>query len=871
MNRPKVVLLGMLTKMPFGGVIWLIHQYAVGFERLGFDVYYVEAHGQYPTNFMADEHDKGTRASVAFLADVMGRFGMSDRWAFHALHDDDQSYGLSVTELRRLYRDAALIINVHGGTVPTEEQAEGGSLVYLGTDPVQLELELYRGEQQAFDFLEPHVAFFTWGLNYGKPDCTLPWCERFNFVPSPPPVVLDLWQGGDDGGAAGAFTTVGNWRQHGHDVTFQNEVYTWSKHHEFLKVIALPQRVEQEFELALGRYDDDDRRLLEHHGWRVRSALEVSADPVSYRDYIRRSRGEFTAAKDQNVRFRTGWFSERSATYLASGRPVIQQDTGFGNAIPTGEGVFAFSGLDDAAAAVEEINSDYPRHRRAAQEIARDYFSYDVVLGDMLDHVGLEAPRAARRPHVSKVEAALAELRTAVASMSESLRLREAELATLLGEMGSAGSGDSKRMRYMKMLSGVRAVVEACVPPAAGIAVVSKGGDDLLRFPGRAVQCVPQDGRGESLSFHPEGTLAAVAQAEVARWRGADYFVIPQWSAWWLEAYPGLGAHLDSRYRKVHEGDAASIWSLCEPSSERVLTDAMEECEYALGRPPVILDWDAGVGLETRFPHSSVCAAQGDVLPFLDGTIDVVALTSADEARIREAERVASMAVAVCGAAHDPALAGSLQVDVRWTDRRPGPDPMVSIVLREQPGTPVTPRSVAMLVDSLPAYVASEILLVRAGGRGSSTPPVPVTAYTSLLDAGRAAKGETVVVLDSSTVVLPGWLPALLRTFRSAPAAAVVCGMILEADGALSQPAPAGSSAYEIDAPPYHRVRRVDTCLDTLLAVQGDLFSDVVENPYARDAIGPAAAAARGANRSVVYQPEAVAVRLQQMEDARHG
>ena len=397
-GRPKIVLLGMLTRMPVGGVVWLMHQYVVGFERLGYDVYYVEAHGQFPTNFMEHQHDSGTKAAASFIAGVMQRFGMSDRWAFHALHDDGRCYGMSDTELGRLYREAALILNLHGGTVPREEHARSGRLVYMGTDPVHLELELHRGEQQAIDYLEPHVAFFTWGLNYGNPDCKLPWCERFPFVPSPPPVVLDLWQGGADPGAGAFFTTVGNWRQEWHDVTFEGEIYTWSKHHEFLKVISLPGRVAQGFELALGRYDDDDRRLLERHGWRVRSALDVSTDPTSYRDYVRRSRGEFTVAKDQNVRLRTGWFSERSATYLASGRPVIQQDTGFGNAFPTGEGVFGFADLDGAVAAVDEINGDYGRHRRAAVEVAREYFNYDVVLADILDRLGLGSRPSAPRP-----------------------------------------------------------------------------------------------------------------------------------------------------------------------------------------------------------------------------------------------------------------------------------------------------------------------------------------------------------------------------------------------------------------------------------------------------------------------------------------
>ena len=389
MNRPKIVLLGMLTKIPVGGVMWLIRQYAVGFERLGYDVYYVEAHGRVPSMFMDDEYDDATAKAVTFLAAEMGRYGMQDRWAFHALHDGGRCYGLAEGALRRLYREAALIVNLHGGTVPLEEHAATGRLVYMGTDPVELELELFRGEQHAIDFLEPHVAFFTWGLNYGNPDCRLPWSERFPFVPSPPPVVVDLWQDAGGPEEPALMTTVGNWRQQWREVEFQGEVYRWSKHHEFLKILDLPGRVDQRFELALSSWEEADRRLLESHGWTVRPGMEVSSDPDRYRAYIAGSRGELTVAKDQNVRLRTGWFSERSATYLAAGRPVIQQDTGFGNAFPTGKGVFGFSDLDGAVAAVEAVNADYKGNCRAATDVAREFFNYDVVLGDLLDHVGL--------------------------------------------------------------------------------------------------------------------------------------------------------------------------------------------------------------------------------------------------------------------------------------------------------------------------------------------------------------------------------------------------------------------------------------------------------------------------------------------------
>ena len=397
-RRPKIVLLGMLTKIPVGGVVWLVRQYAVGFQRLGYDVYYVEAHDMVPSMLMTHEDDDPTVKAVAYLAEQMARNGMEDHWAFHARQGDGECYGLSLAELHRLYRDAELIINLHGGTTPLEEHSATGRLVYMGSDPVQVELDAFGGSQKAIDLLEPHVAFFTWGLNYGNPDCKLPWLDRFPFVHSPPPVVVDLWRSEEDPAPEAPFTTVGNWRQPWRTVKFQGESYTWSKHHEFLKILDLPRRVGQTFELALSSYTDDDRCLLEEHGWRVRPGFEFSKDPARYRDYIVASRGELTAAKDQNVRFRTGWFSERSATYMAAGRPVVQQDTGFGNAVPTGKGLFAYSDLGEAVAAVEAINADYGGNGRAASEIALEFFNYDVVLTNLLDHVGVRIPTQSHRP-----------------------------------------------------------------------------------------------------------------------------------------------------------------------------------------------------------------------------------------------------------------------------------------------------------------------------------------------------------------------------------------------------------------------------------------------------------------------------------------
>jgi len=387
LRRKKIVVLGMMSKMPVPGVVWQTVHYLVGLERLGYETYYVEAHARTPSTFALSEGDYGSAGAAAFIADIMRRFDLGDRWAFQALHADGRCYGLSEHQLKQLYRSAALLINLHGGTEPLPEHSETGRLVYLETDPVQLQIELHANRQETIGFLAPHCCFFTFAENYGNPDCGLPVSERFHFQPTRQPVVLDFWQSHNGGGDR--FTTIGSWRQVGRDVSFRGEVYHWSKHHEFLKFMGLPGRTGQAFELALNRYSDADKRELESNGWLVQDALAFSTDIDAYQGYIAGSRGEFTVAKDQNVRLRSGWFSDRSATYLAAGRPVITQETGFSNILPTGRGLFGFSIMEEIVEAIEEINADYGRQSRAASEIAREYFSHEVVLGRLLAQAGM--------------------------------------------------------------------------------------------------------------------------------------------------------------------------------------------------------------------------------------------------------------------------------------------------------------------------------------------------------------------------------------------------------------------------------------------------------------------------------------------------
>ncbi|UGS35715.1 glycosyltransferase [Capillimicrobium parvum] len=385
----RIVLLGMMAKTPVPGVIWQTMHYLLGLQRLGFDVHYVEAHGRTPAMLMPDPGADGPARAAALIEELMVRFGLAGRWAYQ---HDGRVYGASDTQLRSLFSQAELVINLHGGTPPRPEHSAGGPLVYLETDPVETQVRLHDGDQALRDLLGAHDALFTFAENLGRPGCPLPVTAGFAFHPTRQPVVLEHWAG-RGAAAPERFTTVGNWRQAWRAVEYRGERYTWTKDEQWRRFLELPRRTDQPIELALSGMQPHHAEALRARGFHVRDALAFGTDTDAYRDYVAGSRAEFTVAKDQNIRLRTGWFSDRGATYLAAGRPVVTQDTGFGDVLPVGEGLFAVGDPDGAVAAIEAINGDYARHRRAASEIAREHFSAERVLGDLLSHCGTPRPR----------------------------------------------------------------------------------------------------------------------------------------------------------------------------------------------------------------------------------------------------------------------------------------------------------------------------------------------------------------------------------------------------------------------------------------------------------------------------------------------
>ena len=388
-DKLRVIVLGSLGQTPFAGIAWQLLHYLEGFRRLGHDVYYLEDTGAWPYDPEQDAVTGDCGYSVRYLARVMDWYGMGDRWSYR--DTSDHSFGLSESQVSRLVEGADVLVNLPGGTVLRAEHRRVPVRIYLETDPVEPQILVAQGDQFMMDVLTAHTHFFTYGENLGAPDCGVP-LSTISYRPTRPPVVLDWWSPAAGDGASSEterFTTVASWRQSGKDVEWNGEKHTWSKHSEFLKFIDLPRRIRQPLELALAAVDPDSTRLLTAHGWRVVDALALSKDLSTYRRYVRGSSGEFTVAKDQYFRTRSGWFSDRSATYLAAGKPVITRDTAFGRFVPTGDGLFAFSTIDEILAAFDAIQGDYGRHSRAARAIAADYFDAEKVVTKMLSDAGV--------------------------------------------------------------------------------------------------------------------------------------------------------------------------------------------------------------------------------------------------------------------------------------------------------------------------------------------------------------------------------------------------------------------------------------------------------------------------------------------------
>jgi hypothetical protein len=375
--RGTVAVAGALAQRPgCGGHAWVFLQYLLGFRRLGFDVVFVD--------WLSADMCAGSvvgSAEVCYVHDVMERFGLGADYA--VLDERGRSVaGLEREQLRERLSRSSFLLNVMGYLADEELLAAVPRRVFLDIDPGFGQMWHELGLADPF---AGHDVFVTIGENVGLPGCAIPTCG-IDWVRSRQPVVLDLWPAQSEGGTR--FTSVASWRGAYGPIEYDGHTYGL-RVHEFRRFVELPERSGHAFELALDIDEAEvrDLALLRGHGWRLVDPRRAAGDPSDYRRFVAGSKAEFMVAKNLYVDTRSGWFSDRSVCYLASGRPVVAQNTGLDGLYPLGDGLLAFDTPDEAEAAVDEIWHDYERHARAARELAEAYFDSDLVLGRLVDEV----------------------------------------------------------------------------------------------------------------------------------------------------------------------------------------------------------------------------------------------------------------------------------------------------------------------------------------------------------------------------------------------------------------------------------------------------------------------------------------------------
>lgn len=380
-SRLTILLSGMIAADPYqGGAAWAVLQYLLGFRQLGREVYFVE-----PVDgkaLLPQDAAFETSENANYFRQVTRSFGLEDCSAL-LLNRTQRTIGLPYAKLREIAGRADLLINISGMLKDESLIDKIPIRVFLDLDPAFN--QLWHAVQNIDMGFANHTHFVTIGLAIGEPDCTIPTCG-LPWIKTLQPVVLSKWPVAEQIIYNG-LTTIANWRGYGsieHDGKFYGQ-----KVHSLRQFMALPKQTNENFLLALAIHPDERKDLaaLRENDWRLLNPRSTAATPESYRQFIQGSKAEFGIAKSGYVVSRSGWFSDRSVCYLASGRPVIAQNTGFTPFLPTGEGLFAFDTMEEMPASIDLLNSDYGHHARAARDIAEEYFDSSRVLKKLLEKI----------------------------------------------------------------------------------------------------------------------------------------------------------------------------------------------------------------------------------------------------------------------------------------------------------------------------------------------------------------------------------------------------------------------------------------------------------------------------------------------------
>ncbi|MEY5027088.1 MAG: hypothetical protein RLZZ244_2616 [Verrucomicrobiota bacterium] len=390
MQKKKIIVMGFMAGCPIAGVVWQHIHYIVGLQRLGHEVYYIEDSARLPYDPVAYEVNEGYQYAASILDKLSREFGFEGRWAFCARYlKKPEAAGLSLEKIRQLYKEADAILNVCGAQEMNEDLLQSERILYVESDPGVEQMRIDNDQGKIPEFIHQHHRLFTFGELVGSSQFPVP-THGLQWLPTRQPIVTDFWKTDAPIRPNARFTSVANWNTSGRkDVVWRGSNYLWSKSLEFLKFVEAPTRAGESFELATEIQDAHALQKFESNRWVFTDPNPLSIDYNLYRQYLQTSKGEFTVAKDQYVRLLTGWFSDRTACYLACGRPAITQQTQFTQLYGGQKGLLAFESLDDIAAAVESINADYAGHCKAAYEIAAEYFEATKVLASLLDRAGI--------------------------------------------------------------------------------------------------------------------------------------------------------------------------------------------------------------------------------------------------------------------------------------------------------------------------------------------------------------------------------------------------------------------------------------------------------------------------------------------------
>jgi hypothetical protein len=385
MKRAIVISGSLAQRNHCGGHTWVLLQFVLGFQRLGWDVLFLDRLEPGMCVGQGGEVCPFDRSlNLRYFLRIMEDFGLAGRFSL-SFNCGGQIVGLSRQAVLERVGGSDLLLNIMGFLDDEEVLGRAPRRVFLDIDPGFGQMWRDLG---LVDIFRGHDDYVTIGENIGQSDCAIPPCG-LHWITTPQPVVLEHWPSSVNP-ASERFTSVVSWRGPFGPVEYHGKIYGL-RVHEFRKFVSLPRLSRRPFELALDIHPSEvsDLALLESNGWSRVDPRVVASDPWTYRGYVQGSRAEIMVAKNMYVEANSGWLSDRSLCYLASGKPVLAQETGFSRNYPTGEGILPFRTLDEARAGVDEIERDYRRHARAARDLAEEYFESDKVLGRLLSKLGI--------------------------------------------------------------------------------------------------------------------------------------------------------------------------------------------------------------------------------------------------------------------------------------------------------------------------------------------------------------------------------------------------------------------------------------------------------------------------------------------------